>query len=48
MKCGIGIEKWSDGALFKGEYKDDKKHGQGKLQLADGSKYIGEFQNGVI
>ena len=26
----------------------DKKHGEGTLYLADGSKYSGEFKKGVI
>ena len=35
-----------DGIKFKGEYKDDRKHGMGTLTFADGEKWVGEWNNG--
>lgn len=34
--------------MYYGEIVDFKKHGKGYLFLSDGSKYIGEFANGLI
>ena len=31
---------------YKGEYKDNKRHGQGTFTFADGEKYEGEYKNG--
>jgi len=31
-----------------GEFKDGKKHGQGKMILPDGKKYVGEFKDGPM
>jgi len=35
-----------DGKKYEGEWKDDKKHGQGTETYPNGSKYVGEFKNG--
>jgi hypothetical protein len=34
-------------ASYNGNYKDDKKSGKGKLVWKDGSKYEGDFENGL-
>ena len=34
------------GKKYEGEWKDDKKHGQGTETYPNGSKYVGEFKNG--
>jgi len=31
--------------VFIGDFENDKMHGNGVFQYADGSKYEGEFQN---
>ena len=40
---------WENGSRYIGEWKDGKKHGQGKYTSADdngeGDKYIGEFKD---
>ena len=44
-KNGVGQEKYPDGTIYIGEFKDNKKHGKGKMYL-DGIKtwsYKGEF-----
>ena len=35
-----------NGAVYVGEYRDDKFHGQGTLALPDGSKFVGEYRDG--
>ena len=37
--------KYVDGSIYEGMWKENKKHGQGKLQYTNGDIYIGEFQN---
>ena len=34
------------GGKYEGEYKDGKRHGQGKLTYPDGSNYVGEWKDG--
>ena len=31
---------------YVGEYKDGKKHGQGKFTYTDGTKFVGEYKDG--
>ena len=33
------------GDKYVGEYKDDKRHGQGTYTFADGSKYVGGYKD---
>ena len=35
------MENWPDSARYEGEYQEGKKHGDGILNFADGSKYDG-------
>ena len=45
----IGTYNWTKGdfkgAQYEGEWKDDKKHGQGTIAFAEGDTYVGEFKN---
>ena len=41
----FGTFFFSDGGKYVGEWKDDKKHGQGTYTFADGDKYVGEFKD---
>ena len=34
-----------DGEKYVGEWKDDKKHGQGTLTFSSGEKYVGEWKD---
>ena len=43
---GSGIYKWNDGRVFKGQYKDDKKHGYGVYTWADERQYCGYWYMG--
>ena len=38
---GYGEFTWSDGKKYKGEYLDDKKHGDGVFTWPDGKNYTG-------
>ena len=33
---------------YVGEYKDDKRNGQGMLTFSDGRKYVGHFRDGKM
>tara|TARA_Y200000002_G_C22572877_1_gene617446 strand:- start:594 stop:785 length:192 start_codon:yes stop_codon:yes gene_type:complete len=38
--------QFADGDIYVGEWKSDKMHGQGSLNLPDGDKYVGPYKNG--
>lgn len=42
---GKGIEVWSDGSYYHGEFREGVKEGEGVYFWADGSKYTGAWQN---
>ena len=42
----FGSLTFASGNKYVGEWKDDKKNGQGTETLADGSKYVGEYKDG--
>ena len=39
-KCGTGTYKYSDGAVYTGQWQDDVQHGQGKECWEDGTSDI--------
>ena len=44
---GIGEYHYpGDTRVFKGEYKNDKKHGKGVIEWSDGRKFVGNFIDG--
>jgi len=43
---GLGIYIHADGKEYKGEWKDDKYHGGGRLILPSGEIYEGLFEYG--
>lgn len=43
-----GIETWSDGSCYQGEYKRGKKNGFGIYRWADGSRYEGEWEENCL
>jgi hypothetical protein len=43
---GYGIFFWKDGRIYKGYYKDDKKHSFGMYYKSEGKKYEGNWENG--
>ena len=36
-----------DGDKYVGEWKDNKRHGQGTLIWSNGRKYVGEYKDGL-
>ena len=39
MRYGQGLQKWSDGAQYDGQWKDNKANGKGKFIYPDGDKF---------
>lgn len=44
IKDGRGILKWPDYSKFMGHFDNDKAYGQGRLVLANGDVYEGEWK----
>jgi hypothetical protein len=44
---GLGVYNYPDGRCYIGQYKDDRRHGQGSETAADGTVlYSGNWSNG--
>ena len=43
----LGVMKYKDGSVYKGQWKKGKKHGNGTFQLEGGGIYDGDFIDGV-
>ena len=41
----LGSYTFPDGTKYEGEWKDDKKHGQGTYIYSDGIKWVGGFKD---
>ena len=41
-----GAYGYSDGSRYVGEFRDNKRSGQGTLTFANGDKYVGEWSDG--
>lgn len=44
-KHGYGIYTYSSGAVYEGQWANDRKHGHGVYTFADGDVYEGEFKD---
>jgi hypothetical protein len=42
----FGTMTFADGTKYVGEYRDNKRHGQGTTTYADGENYVGEYKHG--
>jgi DNA helicase-4 len=42
----FGKHKLDNGAIYDGEWRNNKPHGQGTFTYPNGSKYVGEFKDG--
>ena len=45
---GYGTATYANGDKYVGEYKDDKRHGQGTFTFADGTVEKGIWENGEL
>lgn len=43
---GFGEYRWTDGRIYSGEYREDKKHGYGIYKWVDGREYQGNWALG--
>ena len=43
-RCGYGIQKWVDGAVYEGYWFENKASGKGTFWHAEGDIYVGEFR----
>ena len=41
MKNGKGTYSWASGNIYKGDYFNDERHGNGQMIWTDGSMYDG-------
>ena len=39
-----GVYTWKNGAKYEGEWKNNKRHGKGKMINSDGKIYEGDFK----
>jgi len=44
----VGQETWPSGNRYAGEFKNNKKHGQGTYTVSNGDQYMGEFKDGTF
>ena len=42
---GQGTYTWSNGDMYVGKWKNEKRNGKGTYTWSDGSKYVGEFKD---
>ncbi|KAL4506871.1 hypothetical protein ABPG72_001292 [Tetrahymena utriculariae] len=47
VKQGRGIQFFKSGGLYEGYFKNNQRHGKGKLITFEGDVYIGEFQKNM-
>ena len=40
------VKHYPNGDKYEGQWKGDKKHGQGTFSFADGDKYVGQWKEG--
>lgn len=43
---GRGMEIWSDGRKYEGDFKNGKKDGEGTFEWPNANKYIGSWKKG--
>lgn len=48
LREGSGVLWSTNGACYQGHFKADKKHGRGEIIMADGTRYIEEWSNGLL
>ncbi|KNC48087.1 CMRP Flagellar component [Thecamonas trahens ATCC 50062] len=44
VRHGTGVHRYTNGSVYEGEWKDDKRDGRGKLVSASGEVYEGEWK----
>ena len=45
LRCGRGVQVWSDGSYYEGYWDNDKANGKGRLIHANGDVYEGDWKD---
>ena len=48
MQYRHGVETWPDGVTYVGQFKENKRNGQGVMSFPDGYKEDGEWVDDVF
>ena len=43
---GAGVQEWSDGRKYKGDWLNNQTHGYGIFTWSDGTVYEGQYVDG--
>lgn len=47
LKHFKGVVTYSDGSVYRGQWKDGEKHGFGNYTYNSGSRYVGDYREGM-
>ncbi|KAE9537643.1 hypothetical protein AGLY_006666 [Aphis glycines] len=47
IKCGYGTMRWNDGAVYRGQWRNNEYNGRGKYVEVNGNIYDGQWSNGL-
>eukprot|EP00826_Nyctotherus_ovalis_P028693 TRINITY_DN2263_c0_g1_i10.p1 TRINITY_DN2263_c0_g1~~TRINITY_DN2263_c0_g1_i10.p1 ORF type:complete len:213 (+),score=17.88 TRINITY_DN2263_c0_g1_i10:224-862(+) len=42
---GYGVQRWPDGSMYEGHWKNDRANGQGRFVFSNGDTYEGEWKD---
>ena len=45
LRCGKGVQEWTDGTYYEGYWDNDKANGKGRLIHANGNVYEGDWKD---
>ena len=48
VRQGEGVQKYFNGDIYEGLWRNDRWHEFGCFRWADGTEYLGEFKDGIF